>query len=138
MVTTILLPVSIRDSSIAWARAAPWRGLVPTMISSMITRVFSSASASISLMTTIWPEKVECDWDRFWSSPMSARMREKMPRRESGPAGTWRPSITKRTQRPMVFRSTVLPPVLAPDMMRHRFSPPRPMSLATTAVGDIR
>ena len=46
------------------------------------------------------------------------RMFEKMPMRESGPAGRCRPCVARRLARPIVFRRTVFPPVLAPEIIR--------------------
>ena len=69
-------------------------------------------------MLVMWEEKVERDWAMDCSSPISESTRSKIRTVESAPAGICRPHWAMRVMRPMVFRVTVLPPVLGPVIIK--------------------
>ena len=71
------------------------------------------------------------DWAMDCSSPMSESTRSKIRTVESAPAGMCRPHWAMRVMRPMVFRVTVLPPVLGPVIIRVSKVSPSSRSLAT-------
>ena len=91
-----------------------------------------SATSKMWMMFTMWEEKVERDCSMLCSSPMSARIWRNTATRLPSPAGIIRPHMAIRVSRPMVFRATVLPPVLGPVMMRVSNSTPKVMSVGTT------
>ena len=82
-------------------------------------------------MLLMWEEKVDRDWAMDCSSPMSARTRSKTRTALPSEAGIWRPHWAMRVSKPMVFKVTVLPPVLGPVMTRVSKPSPRDRSLAT-------
>ena len=118
-------------SMMAAARAAPSTGSVPAPSSSSRIRELSSASFKMPTMVVMWEEKVDRDWAMDCSSPMSASTRLKTRTVESAPAGMCRPHWAMRVSRPMVFRVTVLPPVLGPVIIRVSNLSPSSRSLAT-------
>ena len=115
----------------AAARAAPSTGSVPAPSSSNRIRVLSSASCKMPTMLVMWEEKVDRDWAMDCSSPMSASTRSKIRTVESDPVGMCRPHWAMRVSRPMVFKVTVLPPVLGPVIIRVSKRSPSSRSLAT-------
>ena len=69
-------------------------------------------------MLLMWEEKVDRDWAMDCSSPMSASTRWQTRTVLPSPTGIWSPHWAMRVSRPMVFKVTVLPPVLGPVITR--------------------
>lgn len=71
------------------------------------------------------------------SSPISANTAENTDRELPSSAGGISPHIAIRVSKPMVFRVTVLPPVLGPVMTRVSKAAPSSTSMGTTFCGSI-
>ncbi len=71
------------------------------------------------------------DCSMLWPSPISASMSVKTANSLPGSAGTWSPDCTISVSRPMVFKATVLPPVLGPVMTKVRYESPMLISRGT-------
>ena len=80
-----------------------------------------------------WAEKVLRLWCKSWGSPMSAKTWSKGQNSLPSATGMGMPLCTMRVSSPRVFRATVLPPALAPEMMSQRFSGVSVRSMGTTA-----
>ena len=119
------------------ASAAPSTGSVPLPISSISTRLRSSARLSIFTTFTMCEEKVDRLCSMLCSSPISTYIPPKTPISEPSPAGIISPHMVMRVSSPTVFMETVLPPVFGPVMIRHWFAPPISTDIGTTEFWSI-
>ena len=97
------------------------------------------ASTRLTILTiwVMWELNVESDCSMLCSSPMSAQTFAKTETCEPASAGIWRPDMAISVSSPMVFRHTVLPPVLGPVMTSVLNSSPIQMLVGTTPSSDI-
>ncbi len=82
-------------------------------------------------MLVMWEEKVDRFCSMDCSSPMSDLIFSNTPTVVREEAGRGMPHWARAQNRPMVFRVTVLPPVLGPVMTTTRLGVPREMVMGT-------
>ena len=101
--------------------APPAAGSVPPPNSSMSTRVFESATLSMAFMSVRKELYVERSFSRDWSSPMDTIMRSNTGSSDVSDVGMSIPHWNIYCRRPVVFRHTLFPPALGPEIRRMRF-----------------
>ena len=102
----------------ASAIAPPALGSVPEPNSSIKIKVFSSATRSMSFISSRNDEYVLKSFSMLWSSPMLTMMRSNTGSSEVSDVGMSMPHWNMYCSRPVVFRQTDLPPALGPEIKR--------------------
>ena len=104
----------LKYSNILIARFAPSKGSVPEPNSSTKIKLSEVALFTIFEMFFMWLENVLKESAILWSSPISAKISSNTYMLDFSSAGIFNPLQAIASNRPTVFKLTVLPPVFGP------------------------